>query len=211
VAPGRKKFGDEGVDEMGARKGALGPKWDFKRGTRSTIGRIFRGFLPFDQPVTTYPLACGHCSGWRRLMLVARRFMLTLVANFVKYHIISSRFPRMFETTIIKEPILRELVRAAEQVQATALGRKQGFALAFKLGALERTLATAKGSIRMFASLDTAGAFVRNLGIDRFEVDMASHEPGRLRRARPDRAEALRATRTKLQQQPLEFDDAESA
>ena len=91
------------------------------------------------------------------------------------------------------------------------LGQKQGFSLAFKVGSLERTLATAKGSVRLFASLDTVGAFVRNLGINRFEVDMASHEPGRLRRARPDRAEALRATRTKLQQQALGFENVEQA
>jgi len=109
----------------------------------------------------------------------------------------------------IREPILRELVSVAEDVHVTALGRQQGFALAFKVGGLERTLATTRGSIRVFASLDTAGAFVRNLGIIRFEVDMARHEPGRLRGARPDRAAALRATSTRMRQQALGFGNAE--
>lgn len=117
----------------------------------------------------------------------------------------------MSDITTIKESILRELISAAEQVQATVLGQKQGFALTFRVGPVEKRLATARGAVRLFASLDTAGAFVRNLGISRFEVDMASHEPGRLRGPRPDRAEALRATRTALRQQPLGFEDAETA
>lgn len=74
-----------------------------------------------------------------------------------------------------------------------------------QVGDLTKALATSKGSIRLFASLDTAGAFVRDLGLPRFDVDMTGHQPGRLRKPRPDRAEALRHTRTKMQQQPLEF------
>jgi hypothetical protein len=116
----------------------------------------------------------------------------------------------MNEAATIKEPILRELLLAAEQVRATASGRENGFALVFLVGNAERTLATSRGSVRLFASLDTAGAFVRELGIPRFEVDMTSHQPGRLRGARPDRAEALRHTRTKLQQQPLRFEHGEA-
>ncbi len=116
----------------------------------------------------------------------------------------------MNEQTTIKEPLLRELISAAEQVRATAAGREKGFALVFQVGNAERTLATSRGSVRLFASLDTAGAFVRELGIPRFEVDMTCHRPGRLRGARPDRAAALRLTRTKLQQQPLRFEHAEA-
>jgi len=108
----------------------------------------------------------------------------------------------------IKEPLLRELIAAAEDVTAMVSGRQQGFALLFRVGVAERTLATSRGSIRLFASLDTAGTFVRGLGIPRFEVDMTSHQPGRLRQARPDRAAAMRQTRTKLKQQPLEFENA---
>lgn len=69
----------------------------------------------------------------------------------------------------------------------------------------EKTLATTRGTIRVFASLDTVGAFIRDVGLPRFDVDMSRHEPGRLRKARPDRAEALRHTRTKMQQQNIEF------
>ena len=107
----------------------------------------------------------------------------------------------------IKEPLLRELIVAANTITAVISGRAQGFAIVFQVGDAERILETSRGSVRLFASLDTAGAFVRGLGIARFEVDMSSHQPGRLRRARPDRAEALRQTRTKLKQQPLGFEN----
>ncbi|OTP75404.1 hypothetical protein PAMC26577_13345 [Caballeronia sordidicola] len=70
-------------------------------------------------------------------------------------------------------------------------------------GTAERTLATVRGNIRLFATLDTAGAFVRGLGIPRFEVDLTDYEPARLRKPRPDRAEALKRTRTKMQQTNL--------
>lgn len=105
---------------------------------------------------------------------------------------------------------MRELVQATGQVRATAVGAQGGFALHFHLGDSDKTLVNSHGIVRLFASLNTAGVFVRSVGIPRFEVDMTSHEPGRLRRARPDRAEALRKTRTRLHQQALEFQYAES-
>ncbi|MGC2163001.1 MAG: hypothetical protein WA634_13900 [Silvibacterium sp.] len=111
----------------------------------------------------------------------------------------------------IKEPLLRELIQATGQVRASIAGKSKGFALVFHVGGTDKTLLTSRGTIRMFASLNTAAAFVRDLGIPRFEVDMTSHQPGRLRNARPDRAEALRQTRTKLHQQYLEFNDAEQS
>lgn len=117
----------------------------------------------------------------------------------------------MNEVASIREPLLRELMQVPTSVHAMIAGREKGFAVLFRVGDSDRTLATSRGSVRLFATLDTAGAFVRDLGIPRFTVDMASHRPGRLRGARPDRAEALRKTRTRLQQQPLEFTDAESA
>ncbi|MGA7217111.1 MAG: hypothetical protein WBX38_02285 [Candidatus Sulfotelmatobacter sp.] len=106
----------------------------------------------------------------------------------------------------IKEPVLRELVQAAAVVGATVTGQDKGFSVMIHVGnSGEKTLATTRGAIRVFASLDTAGAFVRNIGLPRFYVDMSHHEPGRLRKARPDRAEALRHTRTRMQQQDIEF------
>lgn len=106
---------------------------------------------------------------------------------------------------IIREPVLRELVQASGTIGASVIGKGNGFAVIVKLGAREKTLVTSRGQVRLFASLDTAGAFMRNVGISRFEVDMNQYEPGRLRGARPDRSAALKLTRTRMQQQPLSF------
>jgi len=111
----------------------------------------------------------------------------------------------MDPTTTIREPVLKELVQVSGTIDARIVGKGSGFAVMVRLGATEKTLATSRGQVRLFASLDTVGSFVRELGISRFEVDMAQYEPGRLRGARPDRAAALRLTRTRMQQQTIEF------
>jgi hypothetical protein len=117
----------------------------------------------------------------------------------------------MSEPAIIREPLVRELVEVGSLVRATIAGREKGFALVFHLGNADKTLVTSRGMVRLFASLDTAAGFVRDLGLPQFQVDMTSHQPGRLRSARPDRAEALKQTRTRMHQSPLEFGDAETA
>lgn len=114
----------------------------------------------------------------------------------------------MNDPTTIKEPVLRGLVLASTDVQAFAIGGHKGFSLKFRFGNSERELETTRGAVRLFASLNTAGAFIKDIGISCFEVDMTRHEPGRLRRPRPDRAAALRGTRTRPRQQPLEFEHA---
>jgi hypothetical protein len=111
----------------------------------------------------------------------------------------------MDELQTIKEPVLRELIQASEAVSATVSGRERGFAVIVHLGSSDKLLATSRGVIRLFASLDTACSYVKDLGLERFEVDMSGYLPGRLRSARPDRAEALRLSRTKMQQQDLEL------
>jgi len=103
----------------------------------------------------------------------------------------------------IKEPALRELVAASAVRSATIVGQHGGFVVTVNYGAGDRTLATTRGGIRRFATLDTAGAFVCGLGLPRFEVDLTQYEPARLRKPRPDRAEALKRTRTKMQQPKL--------
>ena len=114
------------------------------------------------------------------------------------------------ETATIREPVVREMVQVDPSLSATVTGQERGFAVRVRLGNGEKVLVTSRGAIRLFASLDTAGTFVKDLGIPRFDVDMSNHEPGRLRKARPDRAEALRRTGTKPKQQPLEFTSRET-
>jgi hypothetical protein len=114
----------------------------------------------------------------------------------------------MKNSATIKEQLVRELIQATGQVRAIAVGAQGGFAVHFQFGSSDKTLVNSRGNVRFFASLDTAGLFVQSVGISHFEVDMTRHQPGRLRKARPDRAEALRQTRTRLRQQALEFQNA---
>jgi hypothetical protein len=103
----------------------------------------------------------------------------------------------------IREPTVRELIEANSIRSAYAVGQKGGFAVAFRYGLTERFLSSTRGEVRLFSNLTTLAAYLRRLGISRFEVDTANYEAGRLRPARPDRAEALRNTRTRLSQADL--------
>jgi len=103
----------------------------------------------------------------------------------------------------MKEIVLRELVRSGVGAKGLVVGSERGFAIVLQIDKTDRTLVTSRERVRLFASLDTAGAYLRSIGLDRFEVDMSKYVRGRLRKARPDRAEALRKTRTSMRQQPL--------
>jgi hypothetical protein len=107
----------------------------------------------------------------------------------------------------INEPTLRELAEAKSLSGAVAVGERGGFSVRVQYGMsdTQRLLATARGDTRMFSSLNTLARFLRKLGITRFEVDVSNHVAARLRAARPDRAEAMKRTRTKLRQGSLEL------
>lgn len=117
----------------------------------------------------------------------------------------------MTERTI-KEPILRELVEACSLSGAVAVGRPGGYSISVRYGMREaqRLLATARGETRVFSNLNTLANYLRGIGISRFEVDSANYKPLRIRPARPDRAEAMRRTRTKLRQVNIQFDGRNS-
>src|SRR5579862_4889201 len=100
----------------------------------------------------------------------------------------------MGTTATIREPVLRELVQASAVVGATVTGQDKGFSVLVRLGNGERMLATTRGAIRLFASLDTAGSFIRDVALPRFADDMSGQEPARLRKTRTDREEELRQT-----------------
>ena len=103
----------------------------------------------------------------------------------------------------IKETVVRELVQASAEVAARIIGKDNAFIVLISLPSGEKTVVTTRGDIRRFASLDTAASFLGDIGLMRFEVDVSHYRPGRLRAPRPDRAAALRLTRTRMRQQPL--------
>lgn len=105
----------------------------------------------------------------------------------------------------IKETSLREMIGASIAVRVVIRGAGQGFRIVAYIGEQERILERARGGTRLFASLDTAASFVHEIGLPCFTVDMSDYHPGRLRKARPDRAEAMKRTRTRMHQPELEL------
>lgn len=103
----------------------------------------------------------------------------------------------------IRENTLRELVTSSSINSASAIGRQGGFAVSIQCGKTHRVLGSTRGSVRVFSNLTSLAIFLRGLGIPRFDVDSANYEPGRVRPPRPDRAEALRRTRTIPRQSDL--------
>ena len=103
----------------------------------------------------------------------------------------------------VREVTLRELIESNSIDSVCVVGQYGGFAVTVRYGQSERTLASTRGEVRKFASLNTATDLLRRLGILKLEVDAKAYEPGRIRGARPDRAEALRRTRTTPKQQAL--------
>lgn len=105
----------------------------------------------------------------------------------------------------IKEPVLRELAMAKVIKNACLEGATGGYMITVWQGAELRTLISARGNPRLF-TLDNAAKYLTALGVHRFEVDATSFVPGRIRKARPDRAAALKSIQAKHQ---LPFFDQE--
>lgn len=103
--------------------------------------------------------------------------------------------------------MLRELVVTSSLTGAVAVGCRGGYGLCVKYGAHipQRSLATSRGETRVFSNLNTLAGFLKRMGITSFEVDTSGYEPVRIRPPRPDRATALRRTRTKPKQSMLEL------
>lgn len=108
----------------------------------------------------------------------------------------------------VAEATLRELCGSGVDVTPVVVAVPDGgFALVFAYGSpgrvVRKVLGTSRGPMRRFGSIDTAGFFLRDLALPCFSVDLADYQPGRVRAPRPDRAEALRKTRTSPKQAEL--------
>jgi len=134
---------------------------------------------------------------------VRQQLMLRANAFFVDRYVVQRYDLGWMEFPRITEPILRQFVEASAEMSARIVGIDNAFRVLVRVGSSEKTVITTRGGIRLFATLDTAAGFIKDLGLSRFEVDISFYKPGRLRNARPDRAEALRNTRTRMYQQPL--------
>ena len=103
----------------------------------------------------------------------------------------------------VREATFRELVAAfGASADVTLVGAVGGFCLSISTPSGAKRLASSKGDPRLF-TLPHAARYLRTRGLQRFTVDTSKYQAGRIRKARPDRAAAMRNTRTSMRQQPL--------
>jgi hypothetical protein len=76
---------------------------------------------------------------------------------------------------------------------AHVVGHGSGWTIAARYGLTERFLSAKRGDVRVFRKLETLVSFLRDMGINRFEVDAAGFDPNSVERTtRPDRSVALK-------------------
>lgn len=89
---------------------------------------------------------------------------------------------------------LAELVEAGALRGAHVVGQPGGWSLRVKYGAAERSLAAQRSrQVRVFRRMETLVSYLKDVGIERFDVDAADYEVEG-GKSRPDRAEAMRRT-----------------
>jgi len=87
---------------------------------------------------------------------------------------------------------LAELVEAGALRGAHVVGQPGGWSLRVKYGAAERSLAAQRSrQVRVFRRMETLVSYLKEVGIERFDVDAADYE-AEGGKSRPDRAEAMR-------------------
>ena len=94
---------------------------------------------------------------------------------------------------LLQEAPLRELIAARVVSHVIALGGVGGFLLEIHFGERKVLLASSRGSARIFASLSTLALLMQRLGRPRFEVDVSSYVPGRVRAPQPERSASMKA------------------
>ena len=92
----------------------------------------------------------------------------------------------------IDHSTLTELVEAGALRGAHVVGQPGGWSLRVKYGAAERALAAQRSrQVRVFRRIETLVSYLKDVGIEHFDVDAADYE-AEGGRTRPDRAEAMR-------------------
>ena len=102
----------------------------------------------------------------------------------------------------IKEPLLRKFINTHVISNVCVSGQEGGYVIIVRHGSYQRTLISSRGLFRLF-TLDNAAKYLHSIGFSRFEVDASGFVPGRIRSPRPDRAAALKGSRSKSQQHSL--------
>jgi len=92
----------------------------------------------------------------------------------------------------INHSALAKLVESGTVRAAHVVGCSGGWGIIVKCGRTVRPLAAQRGKVRLFSKLETVAAYLKGIGIARFDVDVLGYDAEHARRTRPDRAAALK-------------------
>lgn len=90
---------------------------------------------------------------------------------------------------------LSRLVEAKAVRGAHVIGEAGGWGVMIKYGMLERALAATRSKkIRKFKKLETLVSYLKEVGIDHFDIDASQYDPATVKTyTRPDRVKAMKA------------------
>ncbi|WP_459252400.1 antitoxin PaaA2 family protein [Paraburkholderia sediminicola] len=93
----------------------------------------------------------------------------------------------------IDQGMLEKLVESRSVRGANVVAQTGGWGVVIQYGTKEGTLAVRRGSVRLWAKLETLVTFLSRMGIDHFEVDASGFDVGTKQiRTRRDASERLR-------------------
>jgi hypothetical protein len=93
----------------------------------------------------------------------------------------------------IDQGTLEKLVEANSVRGANVIAQAGGWGVVIHYGMTERVLAVRRGNVRIWPKLDTLVAFLRRMGIARFQVDATGYDASaKPLRARVDASERMR-------------------
>lgn len=96
-------------------------------------------------------------------------------------------------TETIDHTTLKQLAEAGVVRSAHVVGQEGGWGILVKYGMTERALAAQRShQVRIFRKLETLVAYLKGVGIARFDVDAVNYDPRSITATkRPDRAAAM--------------------
>jgi hypothetical protein len=95
----------------------------------------------------------------------------------------------------IDHATLARLVEAGAVRGATIIGQPGGWGVVVQYGMTERALASKRGSVRIFRKFETLAAYLKPLGLAKYQVDAVAwgpQAPAQATTRRPDAAERMR-------------------
>ena len=96
-------------------------------------------------------------------------------------------------TQTIDHNTLARLIDAGTDCGARIVGQSGGWTVRVQYGTAEQTLTAQRTrQIRLFRKMDTLVAYLKSIGIKRFNVDASDYDPDGAKVARPDRAAAMK-------------------